>query len=306
MPHPPRIALWLFIFFFLIFGCSKEEPTPLVKTVDYTSTPPRLVPSGYSKENTSRPETKESEENFFDTGEECLGHEYVILPGLTITLDFQFKLKNSPIPELGEKVIQEETVNLDIVRTIIQDWGKIGVIPKIESIYLDREDTTVSLWGLHTPVKKPGLEKGTHHDGSAGVLSGTEEVVFRAGTPEEVVVSFSRSGSYGLIQKIGGRYNARELAGLPYEKITELLGGDSRLNYQNETFPIEPILVPMINYYATLEIKTAFPSNLQAETNGYQYCLDIIGTPLCLNLSFQPKKGNRFHVTGPWEIWDCH
>ncbi|MBN1140399.1 MAG: hypothetical protein JXB25_01180 [Deltaproteobacteria bacterium] len=308
MPCLSRPALGLFCLLFLFpiyLGCSKDEPPSKSKTASVAEIGPALPesapPVAVVKKEESR-EVKEEVPDFSDNGEECIGHEYVIRPGLTATLDFQAKIKKNTLPDLGEKVIDEQIIPSGKILVTIQEWGKIGVISQVESAYLDREDTATSFWGVRIPAKQAELARKKSKGGPA--LG--EEVLFNPQTPTQMAVSFSSERDYGLILKLGPFENPRELAKLPYEKILELAGGNGRLPYGGESFPVEQISVPVTNYYATLEIKTAFPANLKTKHDDCEYCLEVLDTPLCLSLSINPSKDNRYHVFGPWEIWDCN
>jgi hypothetical protein len=266
-------------------GCSKEDP------------PPRRETEAVSEEILSEPVVPtpgEETKDFYDNGEECIGHEYVVVPGMTVTMDFQVRMKQSVIPDLGEKPLREEEISPEILHTPLQTWHQNHVVSRIESIYFDREELSISLWGVRIPAKKAGPE---HKRGN---------LLFRSGTGREVVVFFPEGRDYGILLRINGHDGPRQLAELPYEKLVEHIGNPGRLSYGNREYDVERIPVAMIRYYATLVVKSAFPSDTPKKNTERDHDLEILGTPLRLTLSMNPQIDHRFHVYGPWDIWDCH
>ncbi|NLC70168.1 MAG: hypothetical protein GX751_02285 [Desulfuromonadaceae bacterium] len=278
---------------FMVFvpGCSNEDPPAKVEPVSVAEI---TLPGPASQPG------KEEKEDFYDNGEECIGHEYIVVPGMTVTMDFQVRMKKNIIADLGEKALREEEITPEIVTTTLQTWEQAGVISQIESIFFDREESTILLWGVRVPLKKTEMVS-TKGQGNAP----TEPILVNAGTSAEVALSFPPERDFGIILQIGGHGNPRELADLSYDKLIERTGGKKHLIYEDKDYAIEQIPVPLTRFYTTLALKTSFPLGSPAKTAERNYCLEILGTPLCLSLSINPQTDNRFHVYGPWDIWDC-
>ncbi|MCD6298546.1 MAG: hypothetical protein J7M30_15480 [Deltaproteobacteria bacterium] len=245
----------------------------------------------------SSQEKAEETDNFTegqDIGNYGDGHEYIFSPGSDVFVEFKVKLEHTTIEMLGEKPTQEEA--LSIKQSHASYWSKLGVKHEIELLSFEAIENSTTLWG----IQSTGLsEKMTKKVGDTIILSDRS---LKVGNKTIITVSFPREGDVGIITKLPGYYNARDIGNLQYEELSELLGGfDPIIKLNDEELIIEELNIPMINYYVTLEARITLPDDYNEINTGCRDYYNIGSTSFFLEFTFDPDKDNKFHIFGPWD-----
>ena len=256
---------------------------------------------GQEKTETGNPPKNEYElyeKKISDIGNVCSGHEYVIDPGYAGTLQFHILLNRDSIDWLGDDDFSQEDLDIN---QLMNAWGKTGIIHEIESFELEKVESVTPLWGIRHP--QLGNKLANNQDiGEKKIL----EHQLVKGNRTILKIRFKPGGDIGILTHLPRHSNPKEIGAFDYQQISEILGEENmQIKLKNELLIIDKLEAPTIRYYVTLNINVQLPEDFNSKNTGCQNWVQIKGTKILLNLTFDNEKDKKIHISGPWNSPDC-